>query len=203
MSDEAPSTPAPDDPFVLLGVPAQPWLDDKLLISRYDALSRETHPDAARRIGDFEELNEAFETLSSPVRRLKALLAHFGEAPAARTGVVDDDMVERFMELTEFLERTDKLIERYQATTSQVARALLAPGLEESKRKVAVFLDGLDEELAAQTESLQKLNPQFNPDGPPPAAPTFATLRTLLQTSAFLTKWREELRKREFSLENA
>lgn len=192
----------PEDPFTILGVPAQPGLDAELLQSRFDALSRIAHPDAAGENAEFAKLNAAYETLADPVKRLKALLAHFEQAPAARTGIVDEDMVERFMELSEFLTRTDQLVERYQALTSAVAKSLMAPSVEEAKRKVAVFLDGIDAELREDAVLLADLNPQFDQDGPPPPAPVFSALRTMLQRLAFLQKWESELKQRQFALEN-
>jgi curved DNA-binding protein CbpA len=197
-------TPDPDDPFILLGVPAQPFLADDFLLERYDTLSRQLHPDAGGQADeDFAKLNAAFQTLSDPAKRLKALLAHFGEAPAARTGIIDENLVERFMELGDFIERTDRLVVRYQVLTSDIAKSIMAPSLEEMRRKTAVFLDNLEEELAAESETLATFNPHFDPDGPPPAAPVFAALRTTLQTTAFLGKWRHELRQRQFALESA
>jgi curved DNA-binding protein CbpA len=206
------SRPKPDpdlDPFAVLGVPVLPWLDPDLVQARFDELSRRAHPDAAeaangRSPADFARLREAYETLRDPVRRVRALLAHYGEAPAARTGVVDEHLVERFMELGAFLAETDALVERRNATSSSLARALLAPGLNEAQRKVAVFLDGIEEELAAQDDVLEQVTAHMPEEGDArPAPPLFSTLRTVLQTTAFLRKWQAELKQRQFSLENA
>jgi molecular chaperone HscB len=111
--------------FATLGVEERFDLDDDALERRYRERSREVHPDrfasasAAERVQAISaatELNEAFRTLKSPVKRAEHLLALRG------TNIGDSDKVDQGF-LMEILELREALAAALKARrTDDVAR---------------------------------------------------------------------------------
>ena len=122
------------DYFALLGEARRPWLDAEKLKEKYFARSRLAAPDA--------ELNEAFRVLSEPKLRLRHLLSLEG-ADLAAGRPVPAELAELFWQSGTLLREIEHWSLRQAATSSKLARALLAP----ERAKLAARLDKLEEEL--------------------------------------------------------
>lgn len=105
-------------PFEILGLPERFSIDEEELGRRYASLRESLHPDrhvgaspAERRAAEglSADVNEAYGTLSDPLRRLACLLSLRGSDPFAegdRAGM-PVDFLERQMELRERLEEIE------------------------------------------------------------------------------------------------
>ncbi len=76
------------DYFALLDQPRRPWLDPEELKQVFHARKRwQTHPDAQTEPGGnetFTQLNEAYQVLRDPKRRLHHLLSLEGSVPPTK-----------------------------------------------------------------------------------------------------------------------
>ncbi len=76
------------DYFALLDQPRRPWLDPEELKQVFHQKTLETHPDAQTEPGGketFTQLNEAYQVLREPKRRLHHLLSLEGSPPATKS----------------------------------------------------------------------------------------------------------------------
>ncbi len=87
------------DYFALLGQPRSPWLAAVALKEAYHRQTLQSHPDTAApdRESNFAELNEAYQVLQDPKRRLHNLLSLENGAPPAANEVIPPELQELFL----------------------------------------------------------------------------------------------------------
>ena len=98
------------DYFALLDQPRSPWLDPDELRNTYHQKTLQAHPDTQASRGaapvpdaSFTDLNEAYQVLQDPKRRLHHLLSLEGAAPSSTDQTVPkqlDDLFPRVSALT-------------------------------------------------------------------------------------------------------
>src|SRR6185369_1231694 len=87
------------DYFALLEQARAPWLDPAALKEVFHRKTLEQHPDSARGGGNaFAEINEAYQVLQDPKRRLHHLLSLENQAPTANQAV-PADLEELFLQI--------------------------------------------------------------------------------------------------------
>lgn len=186
----------PPDAFTLLGLPASAALDDAALQSAWLQAARAAHPDQEG--GDTAlaaELNQALETLKSPVTRLKHLLEHHSDTPW-RAVPLDAEMMRLFEKLGPLLQQSTALVRKKQAAASALAKALLAR--EEMQAREA--LEDLGAEIEQAWTSLESTLPSYDARLSTGDISTWPEIQATQAQLAYLEKWRTQLRAQLLSL---
>src|SRR5688572_3171522 len=116
------------DYFALLEQPRAPWLDPAGLKEAYHRQTLQTHPDTAapdNPQGAFAELNEAYQVLQDPKRRLLHLLELEGQAPSSGNQTVPQELHDLFPAIGALAQRTNLFLERMKAASNALSRSLL------------------------------------------------------------------------------
>ena len=99
------------DYFALLDQPHVPWLDPDKLKDTYHQKTLQAHPDAqtSRPGADttdaaFTSLNEAYQVLQDPKRRLQHLLSLAGAAPSSTDQTVPKQLHDLFFKIRQLIE---------------------------------------------------------------------------------------------------
>ena len=165
------------DYFALLDQPRRPWLDPERLKETFHARTLQAHPDSAA--GDdakFTELNEAYQVLRDPKRRLQHLLQLGGAATS--TSVIPPDIAQLFPEVAALTREAGQINAEVAKTISALSRSLL--------KTRAVFHRARETALV----SLKAIAPE-----------DWFALQTLSANFAYLDRWISELEERELQLE--
>ena len=146
------------DYFSLLDQPRSPWLDPDELKQAFHAKSRELHPDVADASdAAFAQVNEAYQVLQDPKRRIQHLLALEGR-PLARDTSVPSDIAELFPIVADVTQRAEALVQKVEAATTPLSRSLLKPQLLDLQQRVAETLQRLAELRDAAELTLRQLS---------------------------------------------
>jgi molecular chaperone HscB len=165
--------------FELFGLPARYSLDKAMLETAYRDIQSRVHPDRFAHAGDAERraslqwttrVNEAFQTLKSPVRRAKHLLELQGVDVAFETNTqMPTDFLMQQLELREELDSSRKdvpaldalrarLVSQKKLLESEIGETIDGKkdytGAAELVRKL-MFLDKLDEEIDSAYEEAE------------------------------------------------
>lgn len=144
------------DYFALLDQPQQPSLEMDSLTSAYHAKARETHPDAGRENPDtFATLNEAFQTLRDPRRRLHHLLTLHGHPPDAERQNLPQPLADLFPEIMATIQTADGVLNSLKTATTALARSLQQRALLEVVARIAAARRQLSELYDAALEELE------------------------------------------------
>ena len=192
-----------EDFFALLGEPRRPFLDPERIKDKFQALSREQHPDQqatgsnAETDAVFARLNAAQAILRDPKSRLRCLLElEYPEVKVSGPAAVPGALADLFAPIHELLSRIDALLAKKGASSLALARALLARE-EISLQEAAQARLGELETLHAQAvEELRTFDARWEPR-PPDAA---GQLHGFYQRFAYLSRWTDQLRERLFQL---
>lgn len=175
------------DHFALLNEPRRPWLDAEALKEKFHTLTAAQHPDV-NAAGDFAAINNAYQILSDPVKRLRHFLEL--EFPSARQlpTQVPSQLAELFMQVGATRQAAETFLKRQTQVGSPLAQALLASErssvlsqLESIRAVLDRHRDQLDEELKNFGEKLDATR-----------------LAQILAELSFVSKWSEQLREMIF-----
>lgn len=175
------------NPFAVLGLPERPTLTDAEVTERFQALSREQHPDRAHTPSDaFTEITQAYQALRSRGQRLKALLQLRFPDTFQLKGVLPEGLLELFSVVSQALQTADTYLEKKRRATTALAEALLAPelmrvqaALGEASHVVTARLQDIDEEIAKFETTL-----------------VLETASRLCRESLYLEKWQSQIQQR-------
>ncbi len=186
------------DYFALLEQPHAPWLDSSTLKEGYHRKTLETHPDAATpgRESDFAELNEAYQVLQDPKRRLHHLLSLENCAPVSANQTIPQELQELFLLIGALNQRAKLLLERTRATSNALSRSLLKPQMVEMQKEVTALREKVRELTDAANEQLREINSVWQED----RAAHFAALSNLHSRFAYLGRWSAQLDELVFQL---
>jgi curved DNA-binding protein CbpA len=189
------------DYFALLDQPQAPWLD---LVELKDAYHRKTlaaHPDAQasrpeKTDASFADLNEAYQVLQDPKRRLHHLLTLHGRAPSSADQTVPRQLHDLFPAVGGVTQRANLLLEKIQATSNALSRSLLKPetlAVQSETKEVRAKIRNLSDAALAQ---LCEINLAWakNP------AEQMADLSDLYFAFAYLGRWSGQLDELMFQL---
>lgn len=169
------------DAFAELGLPRSPVVDAEAMSRRFDELSRTRHPDAGGDPAAFSRLAEARRLLSSTALRLRHLLDL--EHPGTRLdGALAPAVMDMFAALGPALQAAQDLERRKAATTSALARALLAPEEMRQRESLEATAATLADRLAAMTDAAQTWNGRAD------------SLSEWAREAAFLERWQAQVR---------
>ncbi|MEY2564419.1 MAG: DnaJ subfamily er 11 [Verrucomicrobiota bacterium] len=190
------------DYFALLNQPRAPWLDPDQLKDAYHKQTLQTHPDAqpsGRSEGAdsaFSTLNEAYQVLQDPKRRLQHLLSLEGRPPSSSGQTIPKQLDDLFPEVGALTQRAQLLVEKFNATSNALSRSLLKPSLLEFQRdakETREKLRALSDVSLAELHAIGEVWAKDRTD-------TFDRLLDLYYTFAYLTRWTAQLEEMEFQL---
>ena len=190
------------DYFALLDQPRVPWLDLNELKNAYHQKTLQTHPDAqaTRSRADaadatFASLNEAYQVLQDPKRRLYHLLSLEGAAPSSHQ-TVPQHLHDLFPVVGALTQRANLLLEKLRTTSNRLSQSLLKPqilAVQNEAKKVHKRIQNLfDTSLAElrQIDTAWAKNP----------AEQIKALSNLYVAFAYLTRWLAQLDEITFQL---
>jgi curved DNA-binding protein CbpA len=187
------------DYFAVLDQPRVPWLDPASLKDAYHRKTLQAHPDTAPP-GDadnsFAELNEAYQVLQDPKRRLHHLLELEGNAPSSANQSVPQELHDLFPAIGALAQRATLLLEKLRTASNALSRSLLKPQILEAQKETKELRDkihGVSEALVVQlreTNSPWMKNPTEQ----------ITALSDLYFVFAYLTRWSAQLDEIAFQL---
>jgi curved DNA-binding protein CbpA len=185
------------DYFALLEQPRTPWLDLATLKEVFHRKTLEQHPDSTRAAeGDFARLNEAYQLLQDPKRRLHHLLELQGVPAASTNRMVPPELQELFLEIGALNQRMTALLEKIRSASGPLSRSLLKGEVVAAQKEVASLSDKLRERIEAADERLRRMNPGWLTN---PAA-QIADAEDLYLRFSYLGRWSAQLDELAFQL---
>jgi DnaJ-domain-containing protein 1 len=191
------------DYFALLDQPHAPWLDLDKLKETYHQKTLRAHPDAQTNRSEadatdatFTNLNEAYQVLQDPKRRLHHLLSLEGAAPSSADQTVPQHLHDLFPTVGALVQRANLLLEKIRATSNTLSRSLLKPQimeLQDEAREVREKIQNLSDALLAELRQINRAwakNPAEQIEG----------LSNLYVAFAYLTRWSTQLDEMTFQL---
>ena len=191
------------DYFALLDQPRAPWLDLDELKETYHRKTLQSHPDAQaiRLRADvfettFSSLNEAYQVLQDPKRRLHHLLSLEGAVPSSADQTVPQQLHDLFPAVGALTQRANLLLGKVRATSNALSRSLLKLqilGVQNETKEVRAKIQMLSDASLAE---LRQINTAWakNP------AEQIAALSNLYFAFAYLTRWSTQLDEMTFQL---
>jgi curved DNA-binding protein CbpA len=188
------------DYFAVLEQPRAPWLDPVLLKEAYHRKTLQTHPDivAPERDDDFAELNEAYQVLQDPKRRLHHLLALENCAPSSADQAIPGELQDLFLLIGAANQRANLLLEKIRSTPNALSRALLKPQIIEVQSEVRALRGQVRDLDSVAVERLRQINSAWTND----RACHVPELSNLYSRFAYLSRWSAQLDEIAFQLAN-
>ena len=188
------------DYFALLEQPRRPWLDPEQLKESFHARTLRSHPDAlpgdatVSGEGAFAELNEAYQVLRDPKRRLQHLLALQGDSPSSQSGSIPEEIENLFPVVADLTLESDKLIHQLGGATSPLSRSLLKPQVIATAKRITDVLQRLRTLFNDAEGRLQETSEGTRSED------RIADLHALYLEFSYLTKWIAQLDEKQFQL---
>jgi curved DNA-binding protein CbpA len=186
------------DYFAMLEQPRAPWLDPVAVKEAYHRKTLQTHPDTAApdRENDFAELNEAYQVLQDPKRRLHHLLVLENSAPPSSNQAIPRELQDLFLHIGASNQRANLLLEKLRTTSNALSRSLLKPQIVELQNEVRGLRDQVRNLDMTATERLREINSSWQND----RAGHVAELSSLYARFAYLSRWSAQLDELAFQL---
>jgi curved DNA-binding protein CbpA len=191
------------DYFALLDQPHRPWLDPDKLKNTYHQKTLQAHPDAqtSRPGADatdatFTSLNEAYQVLQDPKRRLQHLLSLSGAAPSSTDQTVPKQLHDLFPEVGALTQRANLLLETIRATSNALSRSLLKPQILEVQNEAKEVRERIQNLSDASLAELRQINAAWAKN----RAEQIEGLSNLYFAFAYLTRWSTQLDEMTFQL---
>ena len=179
------------DYFALLGQPRAPWLDAAELKEAFHRKTLQTHPDvaASNTTGDFALLNEAYQTLQDPKRRLHHLLTLENSPPSSAPQPIPAELADLFPVMGTMTQRANVLFQKMEATSNTLARSLLRREVIQLQAELKTLREKIE---ILSDESLAHLR-QMNSEWARNPAREISVLSELYFRFAYLGRWSAQL----------
>lgn len=191
------------DYFALLDQPRAPWLDPEKLKETYHQKTLQAHPDAQTSRGSpdladasFANLNEAYQVLRDPKRRLQHLLSLEGAAPSSTGQAVPEQLQDLFPQIGPLTQRTKLLLAQIQATSNALSRSLLKPQILEVRQEMTEVRGKIQSLSDDSFEQLRQVNAAWTKS----RAEQIERLSNLYFAFAYLSRWSTQLDEMIFQL---
>lgn len=191
------------DYFALLDQPHAPWLDLDKLKDTYHQKTLQAHPDAqANHPGadatdaTFTSLNEAYQVLQDPKRRLHHLLSLQGCAPSSADQTAPKQLNDLFPAVGALTQRANLLLEEIRATSNTLSRSLLKPQILEVQNETKEVRGKIQNLSDASLAELRQINTVWTKN----PGEQIAGLSNLYFVFAYLTRWSTQLDEMTFQL---
>ena len=194
------------DYFALLQQPRKPWLEPEALKQKYQELTLAKHPDRQgstppdQREADsfpyrFAEITEGYRVLSDHKLRLQHLLSLEGHAAKP---LPPEELIDVFMKIGSTIQEVDRLLEKLKNSTSALSKSLLRPEVLDSGNQLKSLLGELEDLRGKAVQQLRVVDQTWAKGQPE----HLAELAGLANRFAYLDRWIEQLRERQFQLAN-
>jgi curved DNA-binding protein CbpA len=179
------------DYFALLEQPRVPWLEPAALKEIFHRKTLEQHPDTSVSSSSdaFAELNEAYQVLQDPKRRLQHLLELQGSPPARTAESVPGELQELFLRIGEWNQQAKLLLGRMSGQASALERSLLKSRLLEVQQAI----ENLRCEIRDLTETANRELKRIEPN-------QLDLVAGFHSRFAYLGRWTEQLDELAFQL---
>ena len=191
------------DYFALLDQPRLPWLDLEELKNRFHQKTLSAHPDAQTASDSTREtdssfaiVNEAYQVLQDPKRRLHHLLTLENSAPASAGQTIPRQLEDLFPAVNALTQQAQSLLEKISATSTALSRSLLQPQIRQLREEAEAVAEKLGTISSASLAKLQASNRTWSPSSPEEVT----RLSDLYYTFAYLTRWMAQLDEIHFQL---
>ncbi|MCA1658441.1 MAG: DnaJ domain-containing protein [Verrucomicrobiaceae bacterium] len=187
------------DYFALLDQVRAPWLDQDELKQVYHQKTFRAHPDTAA-LGEaensFAQLNEAYQVLQDPKRRLHHLLELEGHVPSTSGQSLPEELQDLFPAISALAQRAGALLEKSEKASNALTRSLLKPQILEVQKETKELRKKIQDLWDSSDARLHLVDSRWrnNPTG------EFAALSNLYFTFAYLSRWGAELDELAFQL---
>ena len=187
------------DYFALLDQPRKPWLDPDELKQAFHAKSLSAHPDtqpndAASDGGSdaaFTELNEAYQILQDPKRRIHHLLSLADRTSSDRQTSVPADIEQLFSAVAGVTREADELAQKCEAATTPLSRSLLKPQILQLQNAIGGRIQQLSELHDVGIVELRRLSAKDVLE-----EADWTKLQALYLRFSYLTRWIAELQEK-------
>lgn len=169
------------NPFAIFHIAPSVRIERENLEASYKSLLAEHHPDQGGDKGTFDQVNQAYQILSSPAKRLKSYLEQEG-IPHDPRGTVGNELMDLFMQVASLVQSTEAFIRKKNAAQSALAKALLEPESMATQSKISKLINEIE---TAESVQLTSLEGQLTP----------AQISQIARNLAFLEKWRAQLQQ--------
>jgi curved DNA-binding protein CbpA len=191
------------DYFALLDQPRAPWLDPEKLKETYHQKTLQAHPDAQTGRGGadvadaaFANLNEAYQVLQDPKRRLHHLLSLEGAAPSSTGQAVPGKLHDLFPKVGALTQRTRLLLEKLRTLSNDLSRSLLKAEILKLQGETETVKAELQRLYDAALRELKAINATWPHD----RVKQVESLSSLYYVLAYLTRWNTQLDEMQFQL---
>jgi curved DNA-binding protein CbpA len=171
--------------FEILGIAPRLAIEVDELRAAFREAGKTAHPDAGGLNEDFAMLREAFETLSSPSRRLRHWLELRG-TPVEPRGAVNAELMDLFAEVGSATQRAESLVRKRGEAKSALGLAVL-------EREANACRQAVEQALALVENAIERETSRF-PGMEKAAVVDSAAASETARNLAFLEKWRASLR---------
>lgn len=187
------------DYFALLDQPRTPWLEPASLKNAFHRKTLQAHPDTAKSDGtqqSFTELNEAYQILQDPKRRLHHLLELQGHPPSATNQMVPPELQDLFPAISALSQQANLLQEKMKRASHALGRSLLKPKILELQKETTELREKIRILSDASLAQLRLIDVRWMND-PAGEIPTLLKLYFVL---AYLNRWSAQLDEIAFQL---
>ena len=187
------------DHFALLGQPRLPWLDAAELKEAFHRKTLQAHPDVAtsNATGDFAMLNEAYQTLQDPKRRLHHLLSLENAPPSSAPQPIPTELADLFPVIGTVTQRAHLLLQKMEATSNALARSLFRREIIQLQAELKTLREKIG---ILSNECLAHLR-QMNSQWARKPAQQISVLSELYFRFAYLGRWSAQLDELALKLE--
>ena len=187
------------DYFAALQQPRRPWLDPAELKKQHQELTLSEHPD--RHQGKvcpsaFATVNDAYRVLSDPKLRLQHLLNLEGHSPRPNQSV-PTELMQLFAPIGSLIQDTDRLLESIRTKNSALGKSLLQPDLLNLQQRASNLFEQLQTLYAKALDELRQVDVLWQDAA---CESIIAKLQKLHQHFAYLGRWMDQIRERQFQL---
>ena len=177
------------DYFALLEQARAPWLDPAALKEVFHRKTLEQHPDSGGSTeDDFAKLNEAYQVLLDPKRRLHHLLSSENRAPSA-SQAVPPDLEHLFLEIGALNQVTTQLLTRMRDASNPLSKSLLAVQVVARQKEIGRLRDKVRELYDAAEAQLRQTGLK-----------QIDEIAVLYQRFSYLGRWSAQLDELAFQL---
>jgi curved DNA-binding protein CbpA len=191
------------DCFALLDQPRAPWLDLEKLKEAFHQKTLHAHPDVQTTRPDskatdetFTSLNQAYQVLQDPKKRLHHLLSLEGAAPSSTDQTVPSHFHDLFLAIGALTRRVNLLLEKIQASSNTLSRSLLKSQTLQAQSETREVREQIRNMSEAALDQLRQINTAWakNP------AEQIESLSNLYFAFAYLSRWSTQLDEMTFQL---
>lgn len=169
--------------FEILGIRMDPVLDEETLRDAFRAAGKPAHPDSGGSEDGFAALRTAFETLSSPSKRLRHWL-ELHDVPIESRGTVTPELMDLFASIGGITQQAESVIRKREDARSALALALTERAAQNSREQIEQALVQVEAAITRECDKFPRYREQ------PESIEASTTVRNL----GFLEKWRASLR---------